>query len=290
MDLIATSAAQQEWSRNQRRQGRVIGLVPTMGALHDGHRSLIEIARRQCDRVVVSLFVNPTQFGPTEDLARYPRPFEADADLCRSLGVAALFHPSPEAMYAPDHSCFITDDELTRTLCGPRRPGHFRGVLTVVAKLFNIVLPDLAVFGQKDFQQARLIERMVRDLNFPLRLIVAPTVREADGLALSSRNRYLSEADRLRARCVPESLEVGRSLYASGIRSAARLREGMLRRLAQTPDAHLEYLEIVDGRTLQPVDTADDQTVAAIALKIGSTRLIDNQILSGRPPAPLAPP
>jgi pantoate--beta-alanine ligase len=253
-----------------------------MGALHAGHRALIEIARHQADHVVVSIFVNPTQFGPNEDLQKYPRTFAADEALCREAGVDAIFYPTPDLMYAPDHSCYVGDELLSRGLCGPFRPGHFRGVLTVVAKLFNIVSPDVAVFGQKDYQQARLIERMVRDLNFPLRIAIAPTIRELDGLALSSRNRYLSVEERRQAVCVPETLDVGRRLYATGMRSAAELQAGMRQRLSQTPQARLEYLEIVDGRSLQPVNTADEATVTAIALRLGNTRLIDNQILSGR--------
>ncbi len=281
MDFFASINAMQSWSLARRREGRRIGFVPTMGALHTGHRALMEIARREGDLVVVSIFVNPTQFGPTEDLQKYPRTFAADETLCREAGVDAIFYPTPGVMYAPDPSCTVVDETLTRGLCGPFRPGHFTGVLTVVAKLFNIVLPDFAVFGQKDYQQARLIERMVRDLNFPLRIIIAPTVRESDGLALSSRNRYLSAEERQLARCVPETLGVGRRLYEAGIRSAAELQAGMRQRLSQNPQARIEYLEIVDGHTLQPVDSADAATVAALALRIGNTRLIDNQILSG---------
>jgi pantoate--beta-alanine ligase len=282
MDIFPTIDAMQLWSLSRRREGRQIAFVPTMGALHAGHRALIEIASREADCVVVSIFVNPTQFGPQEDLQKYPRTFAHDETLCREAGVEALFYPTPDLMYAPDHSCCVVEELLTRGLCGPFRPGHFKGVLTVVAKLFNIVLPDVAVFGQKDYQQARLIERMVRDLNFPLRIKIAPTIREADGLALSSRNRYLSIEERHLALCVPETLDVGRRLYAAGRRSSAELQAGMHQRLNQTPQARLEYLEIVDGRTLQPVDTADEATVAAIALRLGNTRLIDNQILSGR--------
>ena len=282
MDLFSTIDAMRNDSLAFRRKGHRIGFVPTMGALHAGHRALIEMARQQADHVIVSIFVNPTQFGPNEDLQKYPRTFAADEALCREAGVGAIFYPTPDLMYAPDHSCYVGDELLSRGLCGPFRPGHFRGVLTVVSKLFNIVLPDVAIFGQKDYQQARLIERMVRDLNFPLRIVIAPTIREPDGLALSSRNRYLSEEERRQALCVPETLDVGRRLYEAGIRSVAELQAGMRHRLSQTPQARLEYLEIVDGRSLQPVNIADDATVTALALRLGNTRLIDNQILSGR--------
>lgn len=282
MDILTPIDAMQAWSLNRHRESLRISFVPTMGALHAGHRALIDIARREADRVVVSIFVNPTQFGPQEDLEKYPRTFAADEALCQAAGVDGLFYPPPTLMYAPDLSCFVVDETLTRGLCGPFRPGHFRGVLTVVAKLFNIVQPDVAIFGQKDYQQARLIQRMIRDLNFPVRMVIAPTVREPDGLALSSRNRYLSSAERRRALCVPETLGVGRSQYAAGIRSATELQAAMRNRLRQTPEAQLEYLEIVDGWTLQPVETTDDASVAAIALRLGTTRLIDNLILSGR--------
>lgn len=289
MQIFTEIAPQRRWSLDQRLSRRSIGFVPTMGALHDGHRALIDLACRQTDRVVVSIFVNPTQFGPNEDLQRYPRTFDADERLCREAGVSALFFPTPELMYAPDHSCGVVDPVLTRGLCGPFRPGHFQGVLTVVAKLFNIVQPDLAFFGQKDYQQARLIERMVRDLNFPLEIRIAPTIREPDGLALSSRNRYLSADERRWARCVPETLNIGRHLFEAGIRSIEELQSAMRAHLLKTPQARLEYLEIVDGQTLQPVDPADDSSVVAIALRIGQTRLIDNRVLSGRDSDGLAP-
>jgi pantoate--beta-alanine ligase len=244
--------------------------------------SLFRKAREAADVVAASLFVNPTQFGPGEDYERYPADAERDERLCRNEGVDLLFRPTVREMYAPGHSVYVEEGELASGLCGARRPGHFRGVLTVVAKLFHIVQPDVAVFGQKDAQQVRLVLRMVRDLDFPLRVEVAPTVREPDGLALSSRNVYLSPAERRRAVCLSEALRWAERLYAQGVRSTADIVREMRERIAGgDPPVDVEYIEAVDWETLKPVGHAAGETLIALAVRIGRTRLIDNAILRG---------
>ncbi len=263
-----------------RRSGRSIGLVPTMGFLHPGHLSLVQQARAAADRVVLSIFVNPTQFGPGEDFQQYPRNFERDRQLCEEAGVDAVFHPAPaSAMYAPDHSVQIQENALTRGLCGASRPGHFAGVLTVVAKLFNITRADVAVFGQKDAQQARAIRRMARDLNFPVQVIIAPLIREPDGLAMSSRNSYLSPGERRDALCLMRALQLARRLYRAGERDARRICRRMAEQIQQTPSARIDYADIVDENTLEPVETIERPILAALAVRIGRTRLIDNLLL-----------
>jgi pantoate--beta-alanine ligase len=263
------------------RSGRRIGFVPTMGYLHEGHLSLVRLARARADVAVLSLFVNPTQFGPREDLARYPRDFARDSRLCRQAGVDILFCPEASEMYAPDHSVYVEETVLSRPLCGAARPGHFRGVATVVAKLFNIVRPDVAVFGRKDAQQARVIERLVRDLNFPVRIVVAPTVREPDGLAMSSRNAYLSPEDRADAPRIAESLREAGRLYASGQRSAAVMRRAVRAVLARSPRIRVEYVEIVDYDSFRPIREVRGPALLAVAVRMGATRLIDNALLGG---------
>jgi len=248
-----------------------------MGSLHEGHASLVRSARDLCDVLVVSVFVNPIQFGPREDFVRYPRDLDADARLCERAGADVLFCPEAKDMYAPDHSVFVDETSLAAGLCGRSRPGHFRGVATVVAKLFNIVLPDVAVFGQKDAQQVRVIEQLVRDLNFPVRIVVAPTVREADGLAMSSRNVYLSPAERRRAADVPRALDAAKARFAAGERNAARLRETVITSLGDgQPAVVVDYVEIVDYTSLTAVETVESGALLAIAVRIGATRLIDN--------------
>jgi pantoate--beta-alanine ligase len=264
------------------RAGRRIGLVPTMGYLHEGHLSLVRLARARADVVVLSLFVNPTQFGPREDLARYPRDLARDSRLCRQAGVDILFCPDASEMYAPDHSVYVEETVLSRPLCGAARPGHFRGVATVVAKLFNIVRPDVAVFGRKDAQQARVIEQLVRDLNFPIRLIVAPTVREPDGLAMSSRNTYLEPEDRADARLISESLREANRRYAAGERSSAALRRAVRTVLGRSPRIRVEYVETVDYGSFRPVREIRAPALLAIAVRMGKTRLIDNTVLGGK--------
>jgi len=264
------------WSIGLKRAGQRIGFVPTMGCLHEGHMSLMRLARERTDSVVASIFVNPIQFLPGEDLASYPRDFERDERLCREAGVAAVFYPSPEEIYASDHSVFVDETRLSRGLCGGHRPGHFRGVATVVAKLFNLVMPDVAVFGQKDAQQARLIQRLVRDLNFSVEIVVGPIVREPDGLAMSSRNRYLSASERQDALCLSRALELAENLYRRGTRDWKVIREAMAVCMA---DVKIEFIELVDNSTLEPVGSMDGKVLVALAARVGSTRLIDNTVL-----------
>lgn len=280
MEVFTTIAPLRAALDSLRQAGRRIGFVPTMGCLHAGHMALVREARRNADTVVVSIFVNPAQFGPAEDFNRYPRVFESDAALCAEAGVDFIFHPETAEMYRPGFSVWVEETELARGLCGARRPGHFRGVATVVAKLFNIVRPDVAVFGQKDYQQARIIIRMVEELDFPIRIIIHPTVREADGLALSSRNRYLAPRERQDALCLSRALRRASALFAAGERDAARLRAAVAAELAATPSAAVEYIEIVDAENLAPVAAIARDAVVALAVRIGATRLIDNAVLA----------
>ncbi len=279
MRVIPTADAMRAWSLLEKREGRRVGFVPTMGYLHEGHLSLVRLARQRCESVVVSLFVNPTQFLPGEDFAAYPRNFGRDRDMCRDAGVDVLFHPAADEMYAADHSVIVDEQRLSAGLCGASRPGHFRGVLTVVAKLFHIVLPDVAVFGQKDAQQARLIQRMVRDLQFPVEILVGPIVREADGLAMSSRNKYLSPAERREALCLRRALDRVEALFAAGERDAARLRAAMMEIFDGTPSARVDYAAIVDDTTLEPLAEVNRRALVALAVRIGTTRLLDNTVL-----------
>ncbi len=265
--------------RELRADGRSVALVPTMGALHEGHLSLIRLAREAADAVVVSLFVNPTQFGPTEDFSAYPRTMEQDLAACEAEGVSLLFAPDAARMYAPDHSTYVTPESLDQVLCGASRPGHFRGVLTVVAKLFNIVQPDVAVFGEKDAQQLRLIERMVRDLDIPVQILRGPIVREADGLAISSRNRYLSSEERAEAVCLHQALESAQAAFRGGEQHVETLKGLMMNRISEAPHAELDYAEIVDDATLQPVRRIEVPALAAIAVRFSRARLIDNMVL-----------
>ena len=281
MKIITSADAMQTLAKALGRQGRRIGLVPTMGYLHEGHMSLVRKAREGCDEVVVSSFVNPTQFGPNEDFEKYPRDTNRDDELCRTAGVDLVFRPSVRSMYDPDHSVFVDELSLSKGLCGRTRPGHFRGVATVVAKLFNIVLPQLAVFGQKDAQQVRVIEQMVRDLNFPVEVVVAPIVRESDGLAMSSRNTYLSVDERTRACSLYRALCLARGLVAGGELGAAALRDRIRACIEEgAAPVEIDYIDVVDYRTLAPVARIESVTLAAVAVRIGRTRLIDNIILS----------
>ena len=242
MKVIALVEEMQDEARSLRRDGRRIGLVPTMGYLHGGHLSLIRLAREQSDFVIVSIFVNPTQFAPGEDLDSYPRDFERDEQLCRDEGVDLVFYPCAEDMYFPDSSVYVVEESLSRGLCGRARPSHFRGVCTVVAKLFNIVQPDLAVFGEKDYQQLAILRRMVRDLNFPLEIVAGPIVRETDGLAISSRNTHLDPDERRQAVCLRRALDLAEHLYAGGERNAERISEKMRSQLASVPSARIDYI------------------------------------------------
>ena len=279
MKIVRTIAAVRRSSRAA--CGRVV-LVPTMGALHAGHTALIDRARKLAGRdglVVVSIFVNPTQFGPTEDLARYPRPFSADRALCAAHGVDVIFHPAPEEMYASNFSTFVKEETVSAPLCGRSRPIHFRGVCTVVLKLFTAVEPEIAVFGLKDYQQCAVIRRMVRDLNLPVRIVGVPTVREHDGLALSSRNSYLSAAERAQAPVIRKGLLAAHELRRSGQKNAARLQAAARSQIARAPLARIDYLEVADANTLQPLPAVNGPAVLAAAVFFGKTRLIDNILL-----------
>lgn len=258
-----------------RKQGKTVGLVPTMGALHAGHGSLIKQAKAECGFVVVTIFVNPTQFGPSEDFQKYPRTLEADAVLCESMGADLIFAPSAPEMYPQEQLAWVDVSGLTEGLCGASRPGHFRGVTTVCTKLFNIVRPDLAFFGQKDAQQAMVIRRMVRDLNMPLEIRVCPIVRDRDGLALSSRNRYLTSEQRQQGLCLSRALSFCRDRVAAGVRDTAELIAGM-KAIVEQNGGCIDYVTIVDTQLLRPIAQIETEALAALAVFIGSTRLIDN--------------
>lgn len=259
-----------------RAAGKTIGFVPTMGALHDGHAALIRRARIECGYVVVSIFVNPTQFGPNEDFSRYPRTLPEDRTICERERADLVFAPDVAEIYPPNARTVVDVREIGDYLCGASRPGHFRGVATVVLKLLNIVQPDRAYFGQKDAQQARLIQQLVRDLDVPTAIVLVPTVREVDGLAMSSRNRYLGPEDRKRATVLIQSLRELRNRFAAGERDTGALRALMIERVRETPGATLDYAEIVDADSFQPVAQITGPAVAALAVKFGATRLIDN--------------
>ena len=264
-----------------KKEGKTVGLVPTMGFLHEGHASLIKKCREQNDIVVVSDFVNPTQFGPTEDLEAYPRDFERDSKLCESLGADLIFCPEPSEMYHDPHA-FVSIDTLSETLCGKTRPIHFKGVCTVVTKLFHIVAPDRAYFGQKDAQQLAIIRQMVRDLSYGIEIVGCPIVREADGLAKSSRNTYLSETERQAALVLSESVFLGQKMVAEGETDANKIVAAMTEHIQAQPLAKIDYVSAVDGVTMDPVDRIAGTVLVAMAVYIGKTRLIDNFIVEGK--------
>lgn len=264
------------WSRAQRSAGRRIGFVPTMGYLHEGHLTLVDEARRRAESVVLSIFVNPLQFGPAEDLARYPRDLPRDRALASARGVDALFVPTAAAMYPPGSEVRLAPGPIGERWEGAARPGHFTGVLTVLAKLFHLVEPDVACFGQKDVQQLTLVRRMVRDLDWPVDIVAVPTVREPDGLALSSRNAYLGAEDRSRAVVLSRALQAAHQAWRGGESGAAGLEARMRQELDREPTVAVEYISIADPEALAPVDPADKRTVVSIAARIGGTRLIDN--------------
>lgn len=283
MKVSTTIAEVRNQVKEWKRQGLSVGLVPTMGYLHEGHQSLIARAARENDRVVVSVFVNPIQFGPSEDLESYPRDFERDCTLCEKTGADLVFHPEASEMYAEDFCTYVDMDRLTKGLCGASRPVHFRGVCTVVSKLFHIVTPDRAYFGQKDAQQLAVIKRMVRDLSMDVEIVGCPIIRELDGLAKSSRNTYLSPQERRAAVVLSRALAEGRKALAEGERSAQAI-TGIIRGVLESePLAQPEYVELVDWETLEPVETADRPVLAAIAVRIGTTRLIDNFVFEEGP-------
>ena len=263
-----------------RRKGKTVGLVPTMGALHEGHLSLVRMARAQCDLVVVSIFINPLQFGPHEDLAKYPRNFDRDRDLLEREGVEVIFAPTVEEMYPAGAITYVTVEALSDRLCGRSRPGHFRGVTTVVSKLFHIVEPDRAFFGQKDAAQSVIIRRMVRDLDIPVQVVIGPIVREPDGLAMSSRNAYLDASQRLSALVLHRSLLAVQERFDRGERKVQALIEAGKQVFSEDPSVRLDYFEIVDPETLDPVDDLSQRTLVAVAAFVGKARLIDNVVLS----------
>ncbi len=280
MRVIRSIQEMYKLSESARKEGKIIGFVPTMGYLHEGHLSLIRIARKRCDLLVVSIFVNPTQFGPNEDLNSYPRDFERDSKLCEKEGVDVIFAPSAEEMYPDGYSTWVeVKGPVTEVLCGAFRPGHFRGVTTVVAKLFNIVQPHFAVFGQKDAQQLVVIKKMTRELNFPVEIVAAPTVREKDGLAMSSRNEYLNEKERKVAPKIYQSLILAKNMLLRGERDTEKIKNEMRKFLESAKLIKVQYIDIVDADTLEPLKNARGRVMVALAVFLGRARLIDNIIV-----------
>lgn len=278
MDIYYTVKEVRTKINEWKKQGFTVGFVPTMGYLHEGHKSLMEVARADNDKVAVSIFVNPMQFGPSEDLESYPRDFNKDAQLCENVGVDLIFHPEPSEMYDDNFCSYVDMSGLTTELCGKSRPGHFRGVQTVVLKLFNIIKPDKAYFGQKDAQQLAVIKRMVADLNADVEIIGCPIIREADGLAKSSRNTYLSEEERKAALILSKSLNLGKKLIEQGETDAKKVIEVISNNIKTEPLARIDYVSAVDFNTITPVDKIEKSVLIAIAVYIGKTRLIDNFI------------
>ena len=277
MEIFHTIHEMQTWSMAQKRKGKVIGIVPTMGFLHEGHLSLIDAARANgAELVVVTIFVNPIQFAPNEDFDSYPRDFEHDRMLCEQKHTDVIFAPTPEEMYPAPITCYVSERKLSRGLCAKTRPTHFDGVTTVVTKLFNAVLPDIAVFGQKDAQQARVLKRMIRDLNFPIQMVIAPIVREADGLAKSSRNKYLNAAERQNALVLSRSLREARAELENGERDLNKITAEIIAKISAA-GGRVDYVEAVDAEELDPVAERGDRPVMiAVAAYFGTTRLIDN--------------
>ena len=280
MQTFTSVKTMQDWCKEQKRGGKTIGLVPTMGYLHQGHVALVREARRRCDIVVVSIFVNPIQFGVGEDFEDYPRDLEKDSQLLEQEKVDAIFAPSIKEMYPPHYNSFVeVIGEISEKLCAQSRPGHFRGVTTVVSKLFHICLPDLAFFGQKDAQQVMILEKMVQELNFPLNIVRVPIVREEDGLALSSRNVYLSAEQRAQALVLNRSLQAARELIKSGERNVAQVKNLIENTIKSSPDANIVYAEIYDANELADIEEIKGRVLITLAVKFGTTRLIDNLIV-----------
>jgi len=267
------------WSQAERQQGQRIAFVATMGALHEGHLSLVREAKKRGNRVVVSIFVNPTQFAPAEDFAAYPRNFVRDRGLLETEGVDVLFHPAAEDIYPPGNKTYVEVKELSNILCGARRPGHFQGVATVVTKLFNVVRPDVAIFGEKDYQQLQIIRRLVRDLLLDVEIVGHPIVRESDGVAMSSRNEYLNADERKAARCLSRSLHRAECLVRQGETSAKAIAEAVIAELHDEPLAVVEYVAISDVETLEPLEQIRQSALLALSVTIGQARLIDNKVL-----------
>ncbi|MEJ2634954.1 MAG: pantoate--beta-alanine ligase [Calditrichia bacterium] len=279
MRIIKDIREMQKFGNENRQSGKTIGFVPTMGYLHEGHVSLIKLMRQKCDVLVVSIFVNPAQFGPNEDFEAYPRDFQRDEELCKEEKVDIIFYPDAEQMYRKPYLTHINVEKITETMCGISRPGHFQGVATVVGKLFNIVKPHYAIFGKKDYQQAVVIKQMVKDLNFDVEILTGPIVREKDGLAMSSRNKYLSEKDRKKALILNKSLHVARNLYEEGISSPGMVKMQMEQYIRNEEGVVIDYIAIVDAEDLKPVKEIDKNTLIALAVYVGDTRLIDNIII-----------
>lgn len=278
MKIIDTAGKMQAFSEDLRKKGRRIAFVPTMGYLHEGHLTLMREAKTLGDCVVVSIYVNPTQFGPNEDLSKYPRDFERDCKLCEGVGVDVVFYPPDAEMYPPHYQTHVDVGEVTRNLCGLSRPGHFRGVATVCAKLFNMVKPHVAVFGKKDFQQLTVIRTMVRDLNMDLEIVGMQTVREPDGLAMSSRNMYIKPEERESALSLSRSLKLAKELYEKGERNAGKIIEEVRKIIESQPHAKIDYVQICDTVTMRDADVIREEAVIALAVKVGAARLIDNYV------------
>ena len=278
MKIIKTIKEMQAYSREMHASGNRVALVPTMGDLHEGHLSLVDAAHRHADIVVVSIFINPTQFAPGEDLAAYPKNLERDCKLCKLRRVDTVFAPEVNEMYPEKITTWVIEESLTGVLCGKSRPTHFTGVTTVVTKLFNAVLPDAAIFGEKDFQQAAVIRKMTKDLNFHIEIIIAPMVRETDGLAMSSRNRYLTEKEHKGALSINRSLKAAEEAIASGERNPTTITEQIVTRISQN-GGKVDYVEIINTETLQPITAIETDTLIAVATYFGKTRLIDNLVL-----------
>ncbi|MGD8512336.1 MAG: pantoate--beta-alanine ligase [Deltaproteobacteria bacterium] len=280
MKLIKETQPMQQEANRLLQAGRIIAFVPTMGYFHEGHLALMREGRKHADALIVSIFVNPTQFAPTEDFQAYPRDLNRDARMAKSVGVDVIFAPEPEAMYDKDHETYVNLDWLPEHLCGPSRPGHFRGVATVVAKLFNIVKPHVALFGEKDYQQLLVIRRLVRDLNFDIRIIGVPIVREADGLAMSSRNSYLSPDERRSALSLHKSIQLVQDRVAQGIGDASQLIAEASGLIRSHPHTRIDYVTLCDPETLENVHAVGRPTLMALAVHVGKTRLLDNTILT----------
>ena len=276
MKIIQEVAAMKAYVKAIKDKGETICLVPTMGYLHEGHLDLMRMGGPMADHNIISIFVNPTQFGPNEDLDKYPRDMERDTQLAESVGVECIFFPDADQMYPNGYATYINVERITQGLCGAARPTHFRGVTTVVAKLFNIVEPDLAIFGEKDYQQLAVIRRMVKDLNMNVKIVAHPTVREEDGLAMSSRNKYLNPEQRKDALVLHRALLHARDRVKAGEKNTAEIRDKVVEMIANTPGSVIDYVEIVDGDTLEPVEKFNARAVMALAVKFGTTRLIDN--------------
>jgi len=281
MEIVKTINEMQNITKRYKKEGKVVGFVPTMGYLHEGHLTLVKEAKKRCDIVVVSIFVNPLQFGPKEDFAKYPRDFERDSNLLLKEGVDYIFYPEKEEMYQDGYQTYVEVTEVTKNLCGASRPGHFKGVTTVVCKLFNAVMPDLAFFGEKDYQQIMTIKRMVKDLNMDIEIIGVSIVREPDGLAMSSRNTYLSEEERKSALCLYKGINLAKDMIKNGERDAEKIVSSVIDLISNTPLTRIDYVKLCHPETLEYIEKGEikENVLLALAVFVGNTRLIDNSIL-----------